>query len=116
MLSGALKHICRECLNEVPEYALWDVNEIEEEHRDYTVKVPDLDGDDWIVVNRYDKYDGPDEYIRYSLGEDPNKDSWGHVYESWDELCNENCIEIFVHDASDSDAIREARKYARNHF
>ena len=85
--SGERKPFCVECEDTVPESVLWDVAEFEEDPSVHDVKLPGgAESYNWFVIDRMEK------------------------------AKNETCIEIFVHDASDEQAVREARNCAKNNF
>lgn len=101
--SGRYLPACPECSEERPEFNLWDVSVLERgdassDAEELTHPIPD--GEDWVVRDKskdwMDKFD----------------ESFGTTLPR-DEQDPEPCIEIYLRDPTDTDALKEARDEAR---
>ena len=107
-LSGAVVMVCLDCSEGVPEHTLWDVSNIDVDHPNLPDLHPLEEGEKWVIQNRYEDRE---TYLT-------------HLEASWDgrfpedteefEVPDEDCWDIFVHDASDEKAVEEARTELRS--
>lgn len=101
IISGFVKPTCSDCSERVPENCLWEVPDDDQDHP--AVDIPDAppEGDDWVV-------------------RDPSADREEKLREKFDTLPDDipgvtpgKRFDIIVRDASNKEAIREARDEVR---
>lgn len=114
-LSGAVVLLCQDCSEDAPEQTLWDVSALEEAHEEWPSEGdhPNLvsnhplgESSDWVIRNRYQDRKTYLDHLRASwTGEVPD-----NAFEDV-EVPDKERWEIFVRDADDEVAIKQAREY-----
>lgn len=103
-LAGKYLPVCYDCADDKPEYNLWNATAIEEKSDtvapDERTEHPIPEGEEWAVV------DSSPQSVEEFLNRYPNLDEG--MYDP-----DEQTIEIFLRDPSNTEALEEARAKAR---